>query len=84
MNLNDKVRVTLREPGVRPAKAFGHDNPDIGPGTVIETELWCVMQMFGPGLFNGCDLPIETDIEVIPTSATTSVPVKNLPPGYEL
>ena len=68
-NLNDRCRVMLTSRGVDAiAKYYAECNA--GPpaeyvgGQVFEGTLWEVMAMFGGCMYNGCDLPFQTTIEL--------------------
>lgn len=76
LNLNETVRVRLTPKG-RVLHRLNHDKmyedwtyaPDYRP--VEETadgwstwQLWDLAREFGPHLYNGCDLPFETEIEI--------------------
>lgn len=41
---------------------FLSHNKEIGGETYYETQLWEFAQVFGPAIFCGCQVPVETDI----------------------
>lgn len=73
VNVNDKVSVKLTQKGVDILKRKReeiNENLDIKlpeitlqAGDIYETQLWCLMNDFSEYLYNGCELPFETDIE---------------------
>lgn len=71
ININASVRVTLTAQGAfqvtKQYKQWGYTFT--GPfkeGDVFEVQLWELMKIFGPALFNGCLVPFEANvIEVV-------------------
>jgi hypothetical protein len=67
ININDRVRVMLTAQGAFQAttkyKQWGYTFA--GPfkeRDIFEVQLWELMKIFGPDLFNGCIVPFEGNI----------------------
>lgn len=69
-NLNDSVRVKVTETGLKQFNAF-YENLNMKP-PVLEVDkdgwtdfcLWELANIFGEGMYNGCDVPVETSFEI--------------------
>lgn len=75
-NVNDKVRVKLTPRGldilhrahdefskqVRSAPPF--TPPEVDADGWCEVQLWTLMQDFGAHIYNGCQVPFETTIQI--------------------
>lgn len=66
-NINDEVRIKLTELGEKlyTEKYSKHYFAKKDENGYIEIQLWQVMSIFGPHMYNSGDLPFETDI-IIP------------------
>lgn len=73
ININDEVRVRLTDKG-RDVLKFNHyrlvphlpfvpSEEDAGGWSTWQ--LWRLMQEFGDSMHNGCDVPFETEIEIV-------------------
>lgn len=65
LNINGKARVRLTDQGRMILKTLLHREQ---PGEIdgwSEWVIWDLMNTFGPFLYNGCNPPFETTIEVI-------------------
>lgn len=64
VNINQKVKVTLTEKG----KQILFDSYKDWPGAYTdklmksEFQLWELMSIFGPHVYNGCEVPFEENI----------------------
>jgi len=64
-NLNSKIRFKITPygktlPEVEPyLKTFSKDEDGF-----YSTELWAFASIFGPELYNGCVIPVETSVEI--------------------
>ena len=60
INFNQRANVKLTSLGLQIWKDTGNDviNPATQEGA-IRTELWHLMHVFGPHLYNGCDMPFQ-------------------------
>lgn len=71
ININDRVRVKLTEHGrdlVSKHDGLAFERFKVDADGRIETQLWCLMQAFGPHLYMGGQIPFETEIEVVAQS----------------
>ncbi len=67
INMNDQVKLKLTKSGL---KALSEDvyrsHIEINDGNIIIIHLWECMNIFGAGMFNGCNIPFEkNNIEVM-------------------
>jgi hypothetical protein len=60
INLNQRATVTLTEVGRNIWLASPYSTAHITQGGQLRTELWELMHVFGPHMFNGCDMPFTT------------------------
>lgn len=76
INMNDYVLIKLRPAGVeilrRDEERIRADVPSYhatqfteGPDGYTKMQLWAVMEMFGPHIHMGFDVPFETDIRIV-------------------
>lgn len=81
-NINHTVKVRLTDKG-RETHHVNHVwlfrnwkeppeyvRPKEDEGGWSEWQLWDLMKEFGPGLYNGCNIPFETEIEIGLSSTT--------------
>lgn len=83
VNMNDKVRVKLNDAGraidkaehdaifngkTAPSRAY-HPSYNEGKDGWSEWQLWRLMELFGPHMHIGMNVPFETDIEICKPSA---------------
>ena len=80
INFNDHVRVKMHPLGwdihrkwhddlFASAKAnanFPYRRPEVGTDGCVEFHLWEVAQIFGAHLYNGCQMPFETEAVLVP------------------
>lgn len=72
-NLNDHVLVRLTEHGRKlhrddydkSKSPYPYKEPEEDEQGWSKWQLWELMRAFGPHLYNGCELPFETTIEII-------------------
>jgi hypothetical protein len=72
MNINTRVRVKLTSKAKEILKkADLYEQPD--DQDILETELWCLMRVFGPHFYHGMtfDLFVGNDIEFVTEAAMT-------------
>jgi len=73
ININDEVRVRLTDKGrailvnnhirLLPHQQFVPPEEDAGGWSTWQ--LWRLMQEFGESMHNGCEVPFETEIEIV-------------------
>jgi len=69
-NTNNYIKIKLTSVGEEIYREYYQDLPDwIGPPPLTkddegysEFQLWEVMRIFGAGMYNGCNIPFETEI----------------------
>ncbi len=72
INTNEDVTVVLTETGERIYRDYYKQWPDlikISKGKKIKTQLWELMSIFGPHMYNGCMIPFKgnaTQFDVAP------------------
>jgi len=66
INLNEQFTVILTEEGAKIYNEFNdqflflNESPkQLKEGDKLKDELWSLMQIFGPKLHNGCEIPFE-------------------------
>ncbi len=67
VNLNNNITAVLTKLGADILKERNKPDYDYSfdrKTMVLKTQLWSFMNTFGPYLWNGCDLPCKSGIEV--------------------
>ena len=68
INMNNHFQLTLTARGAVVYNSYFHQFPaDVRPaelaaGDVLEDSLWHLMHIFGPHMFNGCQIPFEGNV----------------------
>jgi hypothetical protein len=74
-NINHNIKVRLTEKGREihrkqwdelGIKSFAYSPPKEDKHGWSEWQLWDLMREFGPHLWNGCEVPFETEIKIQP------------------
>ena len=63
-NINHNVRVRLTKRGKEIIDAEGISMPNEDKNGYSEWQLWYLMKIFGQYLYNGCNVPFETTIQI--------------------
>ena len=72
-NVNHKVKVKLTEIGHKihradfdqlGMKSITYQPPQEDKRGWSEWQMWELMRLFGPHLYNGCNVPFETEIQI--------------------